>query len=133
MNRLIAVLYFVLSLYGFDVGRTIVDRINVDGSQALHSKVVAQPGVARFECLRSASGRCYYTVFPRDCTSTPRPTPGSAPTRIAGCLSEPVERFVIAEGDSRQIPGLQQFRPCVSADAGTLGPDCEPPGPLATR
>ena len=132
MNRLIAVLYFVLSLYGFDVGSTIVDRINVDGSQALHSKVVAQPGVARFECLRSASGRCYYTVFPRDCT-TPGAASGSARTRIAGCLSEPVEHFVIAEGDSRQIPGLQKFRPCVSAYDATLGPDCEPPGPLATR
>ena len=129
MNRLIAVFYFVLSLYGFDVGSTIVHRISVDGSQALHSKVVAQPGVARFECLRSASGQCYYTLYPRACASKGTAA-GKAGIR---CPSGPLRHFAIAEGDSRQIPGLQPFRPCVSADDGNPVADCELPGPLARR
>ncbi|HEY5613997.1 MAG TPA: hypothetical protein VIK70_10405 [Lysobacter sp.] len=129
MNRLIAVFYFVLSLYGFDVGSTIVHRINVDGSQALHSKVVAQPGVARFECLRSASGRCYYTLYPRECASK-----GAAAGRASvRCPSGPVRHFAIANGDSREIAALPRFRLCVSTEDGTPGPDCEAPEPIAAR
>ena len=130
MNKLIALCYFVLSLYGCDVGgSTFVTRTHADGTDTLYSKAVVQGGVARFECLRSASGQCYYTLFPRDCASTPAPT--GKP--IAGCLSEPVERFAVAEGDSRQIPGLQRFHPCVSAEDRTPGADCEVPEPLAAR
>jgi len=129
VNRLIAVFYFVLSLYGFDVGSTIVHRINVDGSQALHSKVVAQPGVARFECLRSASGRCYYTLYPRECASIDAAA-GRASVR---CPSGPVRHFAIANGDSREIAALPRFRLCVSTEDGTPGPDCEAPEPIAAR
>lgn len=139
MNKLIAVCYFVLSLYGCDVGgSTVVHRAQTDGSDILYSKVVAQPGVTRFECVRSASGRCYYTVFPRDCASAPgsaaRSTSGSATEsatkstskRIGRCPAAPVERFAIASGDRRQIPGLPSFHLCVSAEDAVPGPDCTP-------
>lgn len=128
--KLMALFYFVLSLFGCDVdGSTFVTRTSVDGADTLYSKAHVEAGVARFECLRSASGRCYYTVFPRDCASTR----GSTDKRADSCLSEPVERFAIANGDSRQIPGLQSFRLCVSAEDGAPGPDCEVPEPIATR
>jgi hypothetical protein len=129
VNKLIAVFYFVLSLYGFDVGSTIVDRINIDGSQALHSQVVAQPGIARFECLRSASGRCYYTLYPRKCA------PESAPTgkRNDRCPAGPVRRFAVANGSSHQVTGLQRYRMCVSAEDRIPGPNCEMPAPIAAR
>lgn len=130
MNKLIALCYFVLALYGCDVGgSTYVHRTQVDGADTLHSKVVVRPGIARFECLRSASGRCYYTVFPRDCALTAE----STGTRIDTCRSTPARHFAIGDGDRRQVPQLQRVRVCVSADDRMPGPDCHPSQAIATR
>ena len=122
MNILIAAVYTVLALFGSDLGsQTFVDRIHVDGNEVLVSKVVTQPVVTRFECVRSASGRCYYTLVPRDCASTST----SSGTRADGCLSTPVRHFALADGDRRRMSALPGFRLCVSADASVAGPDCE--------
>lgn len=130
MNKLIAICYFVLTLYGCDVGgSTFVHRTSVDGIDTLYSEVVAQPGVAHFACLGSASGRCYYTVFPRDCASLP----GATVKRRGSCLAEPVERFALAKGSSRRIADLPNFRLCVSSKDGNPGPDCEVSAPIAAR
>jgi hypothetical protein len=121
MNILIAAVYSVLALFGSDLGsQTFVDRIRVDGADVLVSKVVTQPVVTRFECLRSTSGRCYYTLFPRDCAPTSTP-------HSYGCRSTPVEQFALANGDRRQIQALPDFRVCVSPDATIAGPDCALP------
>ena len=131
MNKLIALIYFALSLYGCDVGgSTYVHRTRVNGADALYSKATVQAGVARFECLRSVSGRCYYTVLPRDCAHAP----GSTHARNVRCRPEPIERFALAADDSRQIPGLQGFRLCVGTHAASAGPGaCEMPRPIAAR
>lgn len=124
MTKLLTLCYFLLWLYGCDVaGSTWVHRASANGSDILHSKVVAQPGVARFECLRSASGQCHYTLFPRACTSPAGPKGGTG----ADCPSEPIGHFSIADGDSRLVPGLQRFRVCVSAEGGAPEPDCQAP------
>ena len=124
MNILIAAVYTVLALFGSDLGsQTFVDRIRVDGADVLVSKVVTQPVVSRFECVRSASGQCYYTLFPRDCASTSTATSSGA--RATGCLSTPVTQFALARGDRRRISALPGFRLCVSTDASVAGPDCE--------
>lgn len=123
--QLSALLYFMLSLFGVDAGRsTFVDRVVVDGAYALSSKATVEAGVARFECLRSASGHCYYTLFPRQC-------PTSSAT--GACLAKPIERFVVANGDSRQLTGLNDFRLCVSDKDETPGTACHPPQPMASR
>jgi hypothetical protein len=128
--KLMALLYFVLSLFGCDVGSsTFVHRIVVDGADMLYSKAYVESGVARFECLGSASGQCHYTLFPRECETASAATGA----RAGNCLVEPVERFAVAKGDSRQIPDLPSFRLCVSADEGAPGPDCEMPEPIAAR
>lgn len=123
MNQLIVLFYFVLSLYGFDIGgSTLVHRSHVDGADTLYSKVVAHPGLARFECLRSASGQCYYTLVPRDCGAAKRL---AFATPVDDCRSVPVERFAVAPGDSRQWAGLQRFHVCVSTADGAPSPtDC---------
>jgi hypothetical protein len=126
MDKLTALLYFMLSLLGFDTGgNTLVHRTSVDGADTLHSRATVQAGVARFECLRSASGRCHYLVLPRDCMSSP------ASQDTTGCASRPVERFTLDDGDSRQITGLQNFRLCVSTEIA--GHDCKSPQLLAAR
>lgn len=128
--QLSALLYFMLSLFGVDVGRsTFVDRVVVDGAYALSSKATVEAGVARFECLRSTSGHCYYTLFPREC-----PAPSTAGGKLdPACLATPIERFVVANGDSRQLTGLNDFRLCVSDNDGAPGTGCQPPVPMASK
>ena len=115
-------------------GTTFVHRASVDGSDALYSRAHVQAGVARFECLRSGSGQCHYTVHPRSCAQR---AVGSAPADAAGqgdgCPSEATQRFAIARGESRQVTSLRDFSLCVSADADVRGPDCEPAEPVAAR
>ncbi|MGY1459561.1 MULTISPECIES: hypothetical protein [unclassified Luteimonas] len=131
MNKLLALCYFVLSLFGFDGGgATFVHRVGADGGDVLYSKAQVQAGVGRFECLRSESGQCHYTVYPRDCTPA---TATAATAQATGCRAASAQRFVIARGDSRQISGLHDIRLCVSTDGGTRGPDCEPGASIAVR
>lgn len=127
MNKFIALCYFVFSLFGCDGGgSSFVHRATIDGSDALYSKVHVEAGVARFQCLGSATGQCHYTVYPRECAAAAEGASGACPT-------EPVRRFQVNRGDSRQITGLQDFRLCVSAEDGMPGPDCEPAEPIAAR
>lgn len=119
--KLIALIYFALSLFGFDTGgSTYVTRTTVDGADVLYSRATAGAGSTRFECVRSTSGQCHYTVYPRTCTTD-------------RCRSAPIERFALANGGSRQVSGLHGFHLCVSADGGVPGPDCEPADPLVQR
>ena len=131
MSKLITLFYLLLSLYGCDVGgSTFVHRVQRDGVDTLHSRVIAQPGLARFECLRSASGQCHYTVLPRPCAATA----DAAGQRAVNCRSAPPERFAIADGDSRQIARLRRFRVCVSAEgAPAAGAECATPAIIASR
>lgn len=105
MNRLIALCSFVLSLYGCDVGgQEAVQRTTVDGRDTLHSRVLARPGVARFECLRSASGACHYVVLP---------------------AAADARRFTLREGETRPLQGLHAFGVCVSTQADGPSAGCE--------
>lgn len=125
--KLTALLYFVLSLLGLDVGRsTVVDRISIDGVQAVYSRATVEAGVARFECVRSRSGHCYYTLFPGDCAT---PSGQRSPT----CLDAPLQRFAVADGNTRQIVGLRAFRVCVSDHDATPDAGCRALEPAATR
>jgi hypothetical protein len=135
MNKLIALCYFVLSLYGCDVGSsTSVYRAQADGSDVLYSKVVTQAGIARFDCVRSASGKCHYSVFSRECAAAPDSAAArSGQPPVKRCRSTPVERFDVANGDSRWIPGLHAFSVCVSSEGRTIGPDCQSVEPIAAR
>ena len=119
MKTIIALVLYVLSLCGVDVSNeTRIDRIVSNGTDILYSRVVARPNGTRFECLRSASGQCYYTVFPQQCaTASGRPP--------VDCLTKPVERFALAKGASRRMPSLAPSSLCVSADAAVRGPGCD--------
>lgn len=124
MDTLLAILFYALSLFGIDVGsHTRVDRIRSNGTDVLYSKVVAQPTVTRFECLRSASGQCYYTVYARDCTT--------AAGGVQGCAS--IDRFALARGGARQMTARRGLRMCVSADAQAAAPDCDAADALALQ
>ena len=113
MKTVLAILLWTLSLFGIELGSQVhVDRIRSNDTDVLYSRVVARPTGTRFECVRSASGQCYYTVFATACTSDD-----------AACDGTPIDRFALAKGASRQLVSLSPLRVCVSADAAR--PDCE--------
>ncbi|HUH89045.1 MAG TPA: hypothetical protein VLZ76_00075, partial [Lysobacter sp.] len=106
-----------------------VTRTTVDGTDTLYSQTTTRAGVARFDCLRSASGTCHYTVIPRNC-----PPALVALNRQRGhCGPKAIERFTIAKGESRQITGLQDFRLCVSGGDNVTDDECEASQPLAKQ
>lgn len=122
MTKLTALCYFVLSLFGLDVGDArYVHRTSADGTEALYSRADVHAGVARFECVRSASGRCHYLVF----------APGCDPA--AGCSERPLQRFAVDAGRSRQFAGLAGFHLCVAPEAAEAGATCAPAQALASR
>jgi len=73
-----------------------------------------QDGVARFNCVESSSGSCHYTLYPDACAGK------------ADCQLAPLQRFTVARGESHQIAGLVDFRPCVATTAAAMGADCQP-------
>ena len=114
MSKFIALLQFLLALSGCSLGGTTYsNRIDSDREQ-LHSKARVQDGVARFECVESSSGICHYTLYPEACSGK------------ADCQLAPLQRFTVARGDSRQIAGLVDFRPCVATTGAAMGADCQP-------
>lgn len=116
MQTILAVLVYTLSLFGFHVGGTSWShRVTSDQGDALYSKAWAKDGMAHFECVQSSSGRCWYTVFPDDCTD-------------ARCNAKPIARFAIARGARRDFTGLADFRFCVARDAEVPPPDCRERG-----
>lgn len=118
MDTLLAIVFYALSLFGIDVGsHTRVDRVRSNGADVLYSKVVAQPTLTRFECVRSASGRCYYTVYAPHCSQA-----DPVAKRKPGCAS--VDRFALARGDARQMSAYPGLRMCVSSDAHDAASDC---------
>ncbi|MGY4515075.1 hypothetical protein [Lysobacter sp. HA18] len=105
MDKLFALLAFVASLLGWNGGRdTVVHRIVGSGADALFSRASVQDGVARFDCVRSASGACHYLVLPSGCAAE------------QDCTTR-VRRYDVAAGESRQVTGLHSFRLCVSGAA----------------
>lgn len=123
MNKFIALCSFVLSLYGCDIGgSTVIHHTRTDGATSLHSKVVERPGLARLECMQSATGQCHYTLFPRRCVD-----------RDANCRTAPARHIVVAGGGSLQVVNLQRVDVCVSAEAGMPDPDCRAADALSAR
>ena len=104
-------------------------RSSVDGVDTLYSIATVESGIAHFECLASASGRCVYTVFPETCAGAT----GLAGMRVVKCGPATPTRFSLAEGRTREVAGLRVKSLCVRADDALLSPACERPEALAAR
>ncbi|HET8818339.1 MAG TPA: hypothetical protein VFM73_02220 [Xanthomonadaceae bacterium] len=127
---LTALLQLLLALFGVDLGgATFSHRSTVDGVDTLYSIATVESGIARFECLASASGRCFYTVFPASCAGAPA-LPG---TRIGRCDAKPPRQFELPAGSRREIAGLSVEALCVRGDEATVAVDCKRPETLAAR
>lgn len=115
MNNFIAAMYFLLALFGYDGGgTTVITRSSIDGADVIYSRTRIKAGIARFECIASASGECHYTLFPRQCAAA-----------TGGCAT-PTERFTMAAGATREVVGMPPFDACVARDDTALAQDCKP-------
>lgn len=116
MRNLIAAVYFVLAMFGWDIGgTTIVNRSVIGGIDQIHSRIRIRNAVTRFECVASVSGECHYTLFPRQCASA-----------TGSCDELPVERFTMTAGASREVVGMPGFRACVAQHDMAMAKDCKP-------
>ena len=121
MSKFIALLQFLLALSGCSLGGTsFTSRID-SGHEQLTSKAQVQDGVARFNCVESSTGNCHYTLYPDACAGK------------ADCQLAPLQRFSVARGESHQIAGLVDFRPCVTTKATAMAADCQPVAATSTR
>lgn len=122
MHYLIAVICFVLALFGVDGHghHTLVTRAVVDGVDVLYSKTQTIANVADITCLRSASGQCHYRLLVRDCAM-----PQTRTTTASAC-NDPPRKFALAVGASTAIAGLPaSFTLCVGQDRDTDRTECD--------
>lgn len=96
-------------------GQLITVRTARDGALEIDARAKVGGGLAVFECLHSASNRCYFTLFPRGCA------PGDGST---GCSASMLGHFSVAVDGRHAVRGLSAFRMCVSTRPGQLRPDC---------
>lgn len=122
MNLLLAMLMLPLSLLGCDSGSTHVHRIfRIDDDVMLYSKISITSGDARFECVRTQTGWCHYTLTRPACDGAPdRASSGDA------CRPQPSQRFALARGNSRvlTIAGIAPARVCIGSRADDASPEC---------
>lgn len=119
VKTVFAIVAWTLSLFGIEVGSQVrVDHIRSQGTDVLVSRVVARPTGTGFECVRSASGQCYYTVFADACAPVPA-------RKGAHCDSKPVGHFALANGGRRQLATSSPMHVCVRTDAAVARPDCD--------
>lgn len=110
MNILLALCAFMLSLAGIDFGSgQYTHQLRRGDTEILYSRAEVQAGVGHFECVRSSTGRCHYTVYPRACEAA------------AACGLGPLRRFVLDAGETRQLAGLAHVQLCV-ATGGEASP-----------
>ncbi|MGG6462212.1 hypothetical protein [Solilutibacter silvestris] len=114
MSKFVALFQFLLALSGCSQSGTSYSHRVQSESETLYSKIHVQDGVSRFECVDSSSGQCQYTLYPDACGG------------LASCKLPPLQHFAIARGESRQLTGLVDFRPCVTTTAAIPGADCQP-------
>jgi hypothetical protein len=97
-------------------GQTFAIRAEVDGVWQIDARARVGGGIAVFECLHSASNRCYYTLFAKGCAAADGST--------TQCSGKVLEHFSLAVNSRRSLHGRSDFRMCVSHRPGQMRPDC---------
>jgi hypothetical protein len=119
MRFLTSLCSFLLTLIGChpQPGTTTLTFSSVDGVGINSTKARIADGQARFECLKSASGKCHYVVFLSDCAPS-----AAAP---GACATTRLQQFTLAAGEAREITGLPAgIKHCFSHERMPMAPDC---------
>ena len=97
-------------------GQTFAIRAKADGVWQIDARARVGGGIAEFECLHSASNRCYYTLFAKGCAAAEGST--------TQCSAKVLAHFSVAVDSRRSLQGLSDFRMCVSHRPGQMRPNC---------
>lgn len=123
MRLLISLVSFLLTLIGCDPkpGITTLTVSSVDGVKINVAQTTIANGVARFECLHSASGRCHYVVFTSNCASSA----ARDEQATAHCSAKVLQRFELKAGATRAVGDLpDQATWCVDHESLPVAPGC---------
>lgn len=133
MLRACATAAFVLLAAGcqLQTGTTTITNVSIDGRASNATRTVIVDGDGIFDCVRSASGHCYYLLYVDRCASAPPrddAMPSATPSsRLhgTGCATRVVQRFKLDSGSSRRLSGLPpRVRQCVRHDAAPDPNEC---------
>lgn len=105
-------------------GQVMTVRSKANGVWQVDARASIADGMAVFECLHSISGRCHFTLFGKGCLS--------GDDRSTQCSAQVLKHFSLAVDTRASMPGLRDFRMCVSQRAGQVRPDCDPVQDLAS-
>jgi hypothetical protein len=97
-------------------GQTYIVRSKANGQWQIDARARVAGGLAVFECLHSASNRCWFTLFDKGCASG-----GNSSTQ---CSVQLLKHFSLSVDSRRALQGLSDFRMCVSHRPGQMQPDC---------
>ncbi len=109
-------------------GQTYIVRSKANGQWQIDARARVAGGLAVFECLHSASNRCWFTLFGKGCASG-----GNSTTR---CSAKALGHFSLTVDSRRALRGLSDFTMCVSHRPGQMRPDCsfeDAAAPVARR
>ncbi len=97
MQYLTFVLGSLLAMLGYREPQGQTSIVRVSGEQAVLSRTTVSAGQARFQCLQSESGNCFYRLYREHCQD-----------EAAGelCRRQTLDDFSVAVGRVREVEGL---------------------------
>lgn len=113
----------LLTLFGCHKGpqTTVVTMSSIDNTGSSATRATISDGLARFQCVESAQGRCNFVLFLSQCTAY---DPQSRKKKGA-CTTKLIESFAVAEGADKEIRDLpKDFRFCVGYAGMPVVPGC---------
>lgn len=122
MRILVSLISFLFTLAGCDPqpGTTTMTFASVDGVEINSTKSrINDDGEARFECLKSATGRCHYLVFVETCAAA------KASAADTACTTRVLEQFTLVAGKVKELHGLPAgVRHCLDHEAMPKTAEC---------
>lgn len=97
MQYLTFLLGSLLAMLGFREPQGQTSIVRVSGEQSVLSRTTVSGGLARFQCLQSDSGNCFYRLYREQCSD-----------EAAGelCRRQRLDDFSVMVGGVREVQGL---------------------------
>ncbi|MEH0167362.1 hypothetical protein [Roseateles microcysteis] len=79
-------------------------------------------GSARFECVKSPTGECNYTLYTTQCQTGD----GERGKPATTCTHQVVEEFTLTQGQSREVRDLpNNYKQCMKVGSKPVVPNCD--------
>ena len=97
MHYLTFLIGSLLTMLGYREPQGQTSIVRISGEAAVLSRTTVSGGLARFQCLQSESGNCFYRLYRENCRN-----------EAAGelCLRQSLDDFSVVVGGMREVQGL---------------------------